>query len=69
MPRWEWKPASEPPVVPEGEFCVAVLTRTEGRGDKVGSYDGDEWHFSTGLPGRVPGHWMPLPPGPGEGGR
>ncbi len=65
LPRWDWRPASEKPVVPEGKTRVAVwgwFSGTVNGHPGVAVYGEGEWMEP------YPSHWMPLPPGPTEGG-
>ena len=60
LPRWDWRPASQPPEVPKGEPGIWVLGRIPNQPH------GHQWYDAVGGFACVRmTHWMPLPPGPG----
>jgi hypothetical protein len=63
LPRWpDWKPAGEPPEVPEGNRGVWILGWFGApTGMMVCRYS-----RKLGWDNEVVTHWAPLPPAPGE---
>lgn len=71
LPRHDWRPASDPPDVPEGKWAVIVIAvSASGYVDRVLFYRLDDYSTPGWPPSDDPvTHWMPMPPGregPGE---